>query len=129
MNQTTIKELQNLLDGKVIIGHKMMDSDLDNALIYLFVKGIVYRDPHNDYTINPNKHDNIKHLQKFIELNNLDKFNKYYINYNPNKKSFLEKFESYLNITNSIIVILSFSGLYTLYKYFNAIIIFIQKLF
>lgn len=91
MNQTTIEELQNLLDGKVIIGHKMLDKDLDNALIYLFEKGILYRDPHNDYTINPNKHDNIKHLQKFIELNNLDKFNKYYINYNPNKKSYTKE--------------------------------------
>ena len=32
MNQTTIEKLQNLLDGKVINGHKMIDNDLENTL-------------------------------------------------------------------------------------------------
>ena len=122
MNQTTIEELQNLLDGKVIIGYKRLDKDLDNALNYLFVKGIVYRDPHNDYTINPNKHDNIKHLQKFIELNNLDKFNKYYINYNPNKKSGWQKIADAIavlgtleTISSSIIQNIPFDKIVTIF--------------
>lgn len=92
MNQTTIEELQNLLDGKVINGHKMIDNDLENTLDYLSRIGIVEYDKIRiAYSINPNNSDSSKHLQKFIELNNLDKFKKYYINYNPNKKSYTKE--------------------------------------
>lgn len=88
MNQTTIKELQNLLDGKSVDDYKRLDSDLKNTLEYLRGIGIVEYDKLRfEYSINPNNSDSSKHLQKLIELNNLDKFKKYYINYNPNKKS------------------------------------------
>lgn len=92
MNQTTIEKLQNLLDGKSVDDYKRLDSDLKNNLEYLRGIGIVEYDKLRfAYSINPNNSDSSKHLQKFIELNNLDKFNKYYINYNPNKKSYTKE--------------------------------------